>query len=305
MTETNRPIPARPDSVVYARLLVTALFWGGTFIAGRSLSQDMAPFSAAFLRFVFASLFLVTMVSYREGGLPRPEKSILVSLFFLGMTGVFLYNFFFFSGLRFIPAGRASLIIAANPVFIALFAAVFFREKLSPLRIFGILLCVTGAVTVISRGNLPSLFTGDIGRGELLILGCVASWVLYSLIGKHVMGRMSPMAAVTWSCIIGAAALLPAAAAEGLFPALRDISPKNWASLFYLGFFGSALGFTWYYDGILRIGPSRAGIFINFVPLFAVALAFVILHESLDRSLLAGAFLVISGAYLTNRKTAA
>ena len=73
--------------MVYARLLLTALFWGGTFIAGRSLSQDMAPFSAAFLRFAFASLFLVTMVSYREGGLPRPEKSILVSLFFLGMTG--------------------------------------------------------------------------------------------------------------------------------------------------------------------------------------------------------------------------
>lgn len=303
VSEKTRLVPVPPDSMVYIKLLLTALFWGGTFVAGRSLSQDMAPFSAAFLRFVFASWFLVWMTFNREGSLSMPGKTYLFPLFLLGMTGVFSYNFFFFSGLKLIPAGRASLIVATNPVFIALFAAVFFRERLTTLRVLGIFLCVAGAVTVISKGNPLSLFAGGVGPGELMIIGCVVSWVLYSLIGKWVMGGLSPMAAVTWSCIVGAAALLPAAAGEGLFHAFRGISPKDWVSLFYLGFFGSALGFTWYYEGILRIGPSRAGVFINFVPLFAVVLSFILLHETVDSSLLTGALLVISGAYLTNRKT--
>jgi len=303
VTEKNRPVPAPPDSMVYIKLLLTAFFWGGTFIAGRFLSQETGAFSAAFLRFVMASFFLVSMTFHRDGGLPVPGKTSLFPLFLLGMTGVFFYNFFFFSGLKYVPAGRASLIVATNPVFIALLAAVFFREKLSGLRVFGIFLCVAGAATVISKGNPQSLFTGGVGRGELLIIGCVVSWVLYSIIGKWVMGSLSAMAAVTWSCIIGAAALLPAAAAEGLIHAVQGISLKGWGSLFYLGFFGSALGFTWYYEGILRIGPSRAGIFINFVPLFAVVLSFFIFHETVDLSLLTGAFLVLSGAYLTNRRT--
>jgi drug/metabolite transporter (DMT)-like permease len=70
--------------------------------------------------------------------------------------------------------------------------------------------------------------------------------------------------------------------------------------LFYLGFFGTVLGFVWYYEGIKKIGPTKAGLFINVVPLSAVVLAFFLLNEPLTLSLLIGAVLVSSGIYLTN-----
>jgi len=76
---------------------------------------------------------------------------------------------------------------------------------------------------------------------------------------------------------------------------------SEWISIFYLGFFGTVLGFVWYYEGIKKIGPTRAGLFINFVPVTAIILAFLILKEPLTLSLLVGALFVCSGVYLTNR----
>ena len=80
-----------------------------------------------------------------------------------------------------------------------------------------------------------------------------------------------------------------------------DYSAEIWLSIFYLGFFGSALGFVWYYEGIRTLGPSKAGVFINIVPVSSIVLAFLILQESLDASLMLGALLVTVGVYLTNK----
>lgn len=287
--------------IVYVKLLLTAVFWGGTFIAARVAAQNVGPFSGSFLRFVVASLFLVVIIRKLEGGLPRLKRHQIIPVILLGMTGVFAYNVLFFLGLQTVTAGRASMIIAMNPIFIALFASLFFRERLNRINAAGILLCVTGAIVVISEGAPLALLRGDLGRGELYILGCVASWVLYSLIGKRTMQEISPMAAVTYSCLIGGALLFLPAWMEGLFSDVAGYRTVDWLGIAYLGVFGSVLGFTWFYEGIRTIGASRAAVFINFVPVSAVIIAFFLLGETLDISLVAGGAMVIGGAWMTNR----
>ena len=287
--------------MIYAKLFLTALFWGGTFVAARVVTQELEPFSAALWRFVIASAVLTAVVVLHEGGLPRLRRRQVVPVVLLGLTGVFAYNVLFFLGLKTITAGRAALIVANNPVFIALFSALLFRERLSIVNGIGIGVCLAGAVIVISRGDPGGLLSGGIGRGELFILGCVASWVSYSLIGKVVLRDLSPLAAVTWSCLIGAAALLPFAWQEGLVRQTALASPAAWAGLLFLGLPGTAIGFLWYYEGIRAIGPSRAAVFINFVPVSAVLFGWLILSETLTRSLLTGGALVVVGVFLTNR----
>ncbi|MEA3470151.1 MAG: DMT family transporter, partial [Thermodesulfobacteriota bacterium] len=169
----------------YAKLFFVALFWGGTFVAGRTVAQNVGPFSTAFLRFAVASFFLIFVTKNLEGGISPLKKHQIVPVLLLGMTGVFAYNIFFLSGLKIIEAGRASLIIATNPVFIALFAYSFLKERLTGINIAGILLCASGAIIVISKGNPLIIIEGGLGSGEFYILGCVVSWVLYSLIGKR------------------------------------------------------------------------------------------------------------------------
>ncbi len=154
--------------LIYLKLLSTAFFWGGTFIAGKIIAENVGPFSAAFLRFMVASTFLLVMTWKFEGRFPKIKRGQVIPLILLGMTGIFSYNVFFFKGLKLIDAGRASLIIANNPIFITLLSAYFFKEKLNRIKIAGTIISVTGAIIVISRGNLTEILNGGLGWGEFL-----------------------------------------------------------------------------------------------------------------------------------------
>jgi drug/metabolite transporter (DMT)-like permease len=189
-----------------------------------------------------------------------------------------------------------------NPVFITLCVALAFGERLKWVKGAGIILSVFGAMIVISKGNPGAILRQGVGLGELLILGCVFSWVAFSLLGKMVVKGLSPLVSVSYSSAIGAAALFTPACGEGMLKKVFSCSVANWASIFYLGIFGTVLGFVWYYEGIKAIGPTKAGQFINFVPISALLLAFLILREPVSISLLVGAAFVISGVYLTNMK---
>jgi drug/metabolite transporter (DMT)-like permease len=284
--------------------MLTAIFWGGTFIAGRVVAKDVGPFSAAFFRFAIASSFLTLIVWRIDGKLILPKKKQMVPVILLGLTGVFTYNVFFFKGLKLINAGRASIIIANNPIFIAILSAYFFKEKLNLIKVIGIIISVTGAIIVISKGNLNEIVQGNIGRGEIYIFCCVLSWVVYSLIGKVVMADLSPISSVFYSCVIGTFFLFFPACFEGIINNFHHYPIMAWLGIFYLGIFGTVVGFVWYYEGIKQIGPTKASLFINFVPVSAVILAFMILDEPITLSLFIGTILVCAGVYLTNKKTA-
>jgi len=288
-------------ALTYLKLFSVAFFWGGTFVAGRWLGNSVHPVSAAFFRFAIATIFLLLLLWRREGQVPRLGRSQLWAVVALGATGIFAYNLFFFNGLVFISASRAALLIALNPVFITLTSKLLYREALPKRRSLGILLALSGALLVISRGNPLMLFEGGLGRGELLILGCVASWTLYSIIGKSAMRGLSPLAAVCWSSLAGTLMLLFPALHHGSFSEAQYFSPGTWMSIVYLGLFGTVIGFFWYFEGIQRIGPSRAAVFINFVPVNGVLLAVLLLGEPLTFSLLGGGALVVCGSYLANR----
>jgi len=286
--------------LVYVKLVLTAAFWGGTFIAGKMLAGDVTPYSAAFLRFVIASLFLVVLTRIIEGEIPKIPRNKILPVTLLGLTGVFSYNIFFFKGLHYIGAGRASLIIATNPILISCLSALIFKEQLNRIKVAGILMSVCGAILVISRGDPAILFGHGIGTGEVCIFICVLSWVTYSLIGKFVMNELSAITSVCYSSVIGTIALMGPALANGLVRDISSYSAGNWIALVYLGFFGTVLGFFWYYDGIKKIGPMKAGVFINFVPVSALLFSFLILGERITLPTLGGAVLVISGVYVTN-----
>lgn len=291
-----------PLPMVYLKLLLAALFWGGTFIAGKLLAAEVPPFSAAFLRFSLASLMLLLLTFRQFGKLPQINRDDLLPLLLLGLSGVFAYNAFFFSGLARIEASRAAVIIANNPVMIALFAALIFGERLTMVKIAGILLSVAGAVTVVVRGDLTQLLGGGVGLGEVMIFGCVISWTIYSLVGRRAMRNFSPLVAVTYSAVAGTLLLAPFALYGGLLDHITGYSVQAWFGLSYLALFGTVLGFVWYYQGIVRIGSTRAGQFINFVPIAGVSLSVIFLGEPLTWSLLAGLALVSSGLYLTNKR---
>ena len=277
-----------------------ALFWGGTFVAGRLVSKDVGPFAASFLRFAIASACLVWIMRRREGGLPMLRPGQVVPAILLGLTGVFAYNAFFFYGLQTVHAGRAAVIVACNPMLTALLAGVFFKEPLPRRKVAGVCLSLCGAAVAIGRGNPAALFSDALSMGDVSIVGCVASWVSYSLLGKRIMHDLAPQAAVTWSCIFGTLALAVPAFAEGMVGQWSLYPPIAWICLAYLAVCGTVLGFTWFYEGVKALGAGRAAVFINFVPVTAILFGWLLLGEPLPWSLLAGGGMVCCGVYLAN-----
>ena len=295
----------RGHAAVYAKLVLVALIWGGTFIAGRVVTLEVAPASAALWRYVVASVAVAILHGVLAGRLPPLSARQWLGVTLLGATGVAAYNLCFMIGLQTVPASRASLIVALNPAVTFLGAIVLFGERVSPARAAGVALALTGAGIVLGHGNPLSLFAGGLGAGDAIVFGCVLSWSSYTLIGKRILVGLTPLAATAYASFVGTALLalvalwLPAPMSGGIAPPAA--SAGAWVALVFLGVFGTAVAFVWFYDGVRALGPARASVFINLVPVAAVLLGFLLLNERLEWSMLAGGLAVVAGVWLINR----
>ena len=298
---------ATSDHLTYCKLAAVTMIWGGTFVAGRYLADHIDPLLAASLRFILASLALLLFMALARIRLVRPTGGQLRQLALLGFFGIFFYNLCFFYGLHYINASRASLIVALNPAVIGLASSLLFKEQLGRARIIGIALCLGGAATVIVSRN-PQLLQGapNHGLGDLLILGCVVGWGIYSLYSRELNASLGPLQTVTWSVLLGAAMLAAATAFMGGFSlqAVSRIDLPQALSLGYLGVLGSALAYIGYYDGIRRIGATRSGVFIALNPLTAVICGALLLGEPLSAPMLIGGAVILWGIYLCNKPLA-
>jgi drug/metabolite transporter (DMT)-like permease len=293
---------------LYARLALTALFWGGTFIAGRWLALELPHFVAAAGRYVVATAALIGFLWFREGGLPRPAGSQWLGICVLGATGIFAYNAFFFGALAELPAGRAALIIATNPALTAVAALVIFRLRFAWWQWLGVATAFVGVTIVVSRGDLATLGTTAIGKGEALMFCGAVSWVVYTLVGRSMMQRhnaLSPLATTAYASAFGLLLLAAVAAFELPQVQWSRIGPTELVAVAYLGLLGTAVGFVWFYEGVKALGAARASVFTNLVPVFGVALAALVLGEPLLASMIVGGLVTLAGVSLTNvaRKT--
>ncbi|KWD61301.1 hypothetical protein WL67_05315 [Burkholderia ubonensis] len=289
---------------IYVKLTLVALFWGGTFIAGRVLAASLPATTAATGRFAIAALLLAGLTWKVEGRLPRLSGRQLLATFTLGVTGIFLYNLCFFAALARMPAGRTALFVALNPIATAVLLSAVFRERLAPSRWAGIALALFGALVVISRGQLVMVVAdlhGTFGAGERYMLCAVASWAAYTVIGRYALDGLSPLVSTTYATLWGLALLIGASLLDTHAGATAPFTWQAAGAIAYLGAVGTVVAFVWYSQGIRALGPARTAVFTNLVPVFGVLLSVVLLGESLTRSMLAGGVLVIAGVMLTNR----
>jgi drug/metabolite transporter (DMT)-like permease len=298
---------SRPKAgfALYAKLVGSMALWGATWVSGRYVAQHMAPFVAAFLRFLFASAFLYVLLcreaAQTGGGRPRLPRAQWPGMALLAATGVFLYNALFFSGLKHIEAGRAAMIVACVPSTVALYAALVLRRPTGLVKGLGIGLSLFGVWIILSGGDPLMVFRQGLSLGDVFILGCVVTWAAYTIAGGRVMRQATPLSAVAWSCMMGCGLLLVPALIQGMTEQALRADWILWGNLVFLGVGATGLAFTWYYDGILALGARRASVFINLVPVFATALGALILDEGAGWPLVAGGAMVLSGVVLANR----
>lgn len=284
----------------YVLLTLTAAIWGSSWMAGSVLSREGVPAIYSSLgRFGFGSLgLLVIMIGSREW--PKPDRAALWRLLAMGFTGVALYNICFFTGLKTVPSGRASLMASLQPSLVFLYSKVVWGEKATPMKLGGLALSLAGAATVLTQGNPAKLFTVGLGTGDLWILGTVFSWVSYTILGRQLSARMKSLPMTAYSVWAGFVMLvIYAVVVEEPAPNLASWS--YWSVTAYLGFLGSTLGFLLYLRGVEQIGAARTSIFINLVPVFSVLTSNVVLQEPITAATVVGGVMALGGVRLLTR----
>jgi drug/metabolite transporter (DMT)-like permease len=290
---------------IHLRLLGMALLWGASWPAGRTLALAMPPLSGAAWRFTLAAALLAGWAVWRQREWPQLTRNQWLGLALAGAIGVAGYAVFFMAALQRVEASRAAVVVTTNPVFTTLLAAWLFKEKFNARIAVGLTCALLGAATVLTHGAPWKLFTAGVGIGEWLLVGCIATWVGYTLIARALLGGIDSLAATAISSVFGTALLWALAlAVDGaavVTNGITSLSAAGWASMLFLAVGSTVLAYAWYFRGVAELGAGRAASYISLVPVFGVASSVLVLGESLDASLLVGGALAVAGVVLTNR----
>ena len=284
--------------MIYFKLVLVALFWGGTLIATRIAAQTFGPFWGASLRYIIALFFLIPLALYYRRDFFKISAKQLLQLSLLGFSGIFAYNYFFFKALKLVPASHGALLLALNPALVMLASAWLYKEKIDRPKIAGLILALVGVTIVIARGNISNLLNG-FEEGDLYMLVCPIAWTVYTLAIRTAMKTTTAISAAAWASLTGCVMLLFFTGSE-TWPV--EIPSGVWISLVYLGFFGTVLAFIWYYEAVQKIGATKTAVFNNLIPVFALLLSVVILKEEVFWYTWLGAILVVGGIVLINRR---
>lgn len=295
---------ARSDeaALAYAGLAVSTLGWASGFIAGKVAVAGMTPLSVAAWRYAAAAAILLPF-AWRH----RPRRGLgpaAVPLAVLVVCGGVLYPSFFLLALARTSATNTSLLVALSPVITLVFSPLV-GEQLDRRRIGGVLLALTGAVTVIARGDVGHLRALSFNPGDLLAVAGAATWAAFNLVSRGVVGRLTPPFTNCVIYAIGAVALYALGLHQHPWAQLMAATPLTIASVLTMAVLSSVVAGHLFLVGIRTVGVNRTVVFIYVVPVLTALLSAILLHERFETAQAVGGAAVLAGVWWTTRRAAA
>lgn len=288
---------------IYILMTCSALFWAGAFIAGKYTVPYISTFTLTFLRFFYATIILF-FVMKRMAVDFKLEKDKLPVYLFTGTVGMFGYHILFFTALKYTTAINSSIIAATNPMMTTLLAIIFLRSKLRAKQLFGILLSFVGVLLTITGADLNVLKHFTVNEGDLWMLAAVAAWAAYGVFSKSKGKDIPPIVLTYYSFLVCTILIIPFVLYEKPWEFLFTIPISAHLAVLYMSIFPSVIGYLVQQMAIKEIGPSKASVFVNLVPVFSIVLAVMILGEALEPIKLVTAALIIAGVTICQRSGA-
>lgn len=292
-----RPLPMPPQLL----LVVATLFWGGNFVVGRLVRQDITPIALTFWRWLLA---LAILLPLSAAEIRREWQVILAAwklIFALGATGIMIYTLAFYEALRVTTAVNGALFLATLPMLIVLASWLINRERITRGQVLGLLISLGGAVVIVARGSLALLMALRFNAGDLWMLAALPFWAVYAVLQKHRPAALSPLTLVTASIAAATLMLAPTFLWEALHGGQTRLTTVSALGIGYTAVCASALSYVCWNRGAAVLGPNRAGVYINLIPVFSALLAVALLGERLARYHVVGAALVMCGIALAHR----
>lgn len=286
-----------------AALLLTigTAMWGGNVVAGRLAVDEISPMSMVTLRWAIASALLWVFARAEvRAAWPKlaPRWRRIVWMGALGFTG---FNALFYVGARYTSGVNIAIIQGVTPIFVLAGAAAIFRQRIGALQWVGLGLTIVGALVIAARGDPMALAGLKLNLGDAMLFAACVLFAAYSL-GLRDRPDVPPLAFFALMAMVACLTSLPLLAIEMAQGWFFWPSWKGVALLLYVAVLPSFLAQIFYIRGVALIGPARAGVFYNLVPLWGAMLSVALLGEPFAPFHAAALALVLGGIWIAERR---
>ncbi len=284
----------------YILMTLAVLFWAGNFILGRAFHGDIPPIALAFWRWAGAALLIIGP-AWRFLRRDWPEiRRHWPAVLLLSTLGIAAFNTLAYSGLQYTQAINAFLIQSLMPVLIVTLSLLLFGERVGLVQAAGILVSLTGAATIIARGDVGLIAGLELNRGDLLVSAAILCYAGYSTL-LRLRPKVHPLSFIAATFWLGTVILLPLFLWEHFTVRAMRPSLPTFLVLGYVAVFPSIVSYLCFNRGVELIGANRAGLFIHLMPVFGSLMAILFLGESFLWFHALGIGLIAAGIALATR----
>lgn len=285
----------------YFLLVLAAILWGAQPVVVKAVLKELSPIMITFIRYIGISAILLIILYLDKDKNVLPPARHFSTLVLMGITGITLNNVLQFSGLQYSTAINCTLVSATTPALTAVMTAIFLKEQLHAVQWVGIIISFLGVLSLVAHGSMQVITSLSFNYGDILFFVSQVCWAIYSILGRKVMAEISPMATTAWAGLAGAVFTGILALWYGTDMSIH-ITSAGILSMVYMTIGGGVLAMTWWNRGVKMVGPSRAAIFINIMPLVGMIFAVIFLGESLGWREIIGGLWIVFGVYLTTQE---
>ncbi len=288
------------DRHAYLLLALTALCWGANAVFGKLAVGEISPMALVTLRWagvlLFVSIFARNHVK-RDWQILHPH---LLRISLMGVLGFTAFNALFYVAAHSTTAVNIGIIQGSIPVFVLIGVFAAYRTRVTRLQIAGVVLTVFGVVIVASGGQLARLAGLAINFGDVLMIVACVFYAGYA-VGLRQRPPASPIGLFTVMAGAAFVASLPLVFTEVALGKFQWPTITGWIVVSLITVFPSFLAQIFFIKGVGQIGPARAGVFVNLVPVFASILAVTFIGESFEPFHAIALCLVLGGIWLSER----
>ncbi|MGM0939635.1 MAG: DMT family transporter [Bacillota bacterium] len=285
-------------TLIGSLILFITLLWGYTWVLMKESLQYMGPFTFSSFRFGVGAITLLLVAWILKLGLP-PKKywKHIVIVGILQTAIVFLLVMY---ALRFVDAGKSSVLLYSMPMWSSLLAVKFLNEKLSLAKSIGLFIGMLGLLTILGWdiwiGQSPEMIIG-----EILIILAAVSWAVANTYYRLKLENLSQIQVSAFQMFFGALAIMMVT----LFMEHHEPLLVNSKSVYYIlftGVFASALCFTLWFLILSLVDMVTATISTLLVPMFGLLFSSFLLGEKMTFGILGGSGMIIIGIIIAQKK---
>jgi len=290
--------------IAYTFLVLATLFWSGNFIVGKFATLfEIPPLTLNFYRWVMVWIILIPFtfkeILHKKNYIK--ENWLLIS--FMGIITISTFNSVVYFALNYTQVINAVLMLAGIPAVVMILSSIMKIERANIFQLVGLILSIIGVGTIISNADIQKILSLNFNKGDLWMLVCVLSWSLYSTLLKKKKFELSQFTFIQLMVTVGIIFLIPQYFYEQSVGLEISINKFFIAILLYVVIFPAIAAYYCWQKAIELIGPNRSAIFVQLMPLFSALMAILIFKEKFQLYHFIGGTFILTGIYLSNRKT--